>query len=326
MTVTPIAGTRETISKAIEAGAHETQAPGEISAMIPPEIERSLTFDKAEAYFELSIATTTDQGRRKLAYAQLEFGKRSLRPPRAETAADYDSLLLKRRNLTLEEGTKLVGQLYDGAQLSLDELTDYSPMTGQNPRVMFLSSRAPFFGFSREWPVHYTEFTAPNEGKAGAVGSVLAKPDLPLFPSSGEAIREFFSLGVGRSWTFNDYGKMHVIIPDHRARIDEFKISYHRVSLKAVAGETDPGSLRCKIYVENQTNSASSVDMHLDDGVAHVEPAFDPTRVLAVLMDGGDGTMIDQRDWYPGYVYPAYVKVERPEQQIRDLIAAGEGK
>jgi hypothetical protein len=294
--------------------------------MIPAEIERSLSREKANGYFELSTATTQDQGQRRLAYAQLEFGRRDLRPPRAGTTADYGSLLLKRAQLSMEEGTELVSQLYGGAQLALEELTSYSPMSGQYPPVTFLSSRSPFYGFNREWPLHYSEFAVPNNARAGPIGSVLAKPNLPLYPTSGEAIREFFRLGGGRNWTFNDYGKLHVIIPDYRARIEEFKIGYHRVSLRVTAGTSDPDILRCKMYLEDPTTSASTVDMKLDDGVACVEPPFDPTRVLAVLMDGRDGTVIDQRDWFPGYVYPAYAQVERPEQQIRDLIAAGEGK
>ena len=295
-------------------------------SMMPAEIEQSLDQAKSNGYFELSTAVTLEQARKRLAYVQLEFGKKDLKSPRAEITADYGSLLMKRSHLTFDEGTELLNQLYGGAQLANEELTSYSPMTKQNPPTTFLSSRSPHYGFSREWPVRFSEFTPPNETRANVVGSVLAKPSLPLYPSSGEAIREFFGLGGGRAWMFNDYGRMHVIIPDYRARIDEFTIGYHRVSLKVSAGTASPDVLRCKIYLEDQTSSTSSVDMEFKKGVAYVEPPFDPTRVLAVLMDVRDGTLIDQRDWFPGYVYPAYAKVERPEQQIRDLIAAGEGK
>ena len=297
-----------------------------VKSVIPVEIERTLANAGGNGYFELSIASTTDQGRRKLAYAQLELNKKDIRPPRAEVTADYGSLLLRRVRLSLEEGRDVLNQLYSGAQLGLDCLTSFSPMTGQNPPVSFLPSRFPHYGFSQDWPVHYSEFTAPNDARAGVVGTVLARPDIPLYPTSGEAIREWFSLGVGRNWTFNEYGKLHVIIPDYRARIEEFRIGYHRVSLKAIAGDIAPHLLLCKMYVENQSESASSQDMNLEDGIAHVEPPFDPTRVVAVLMDSRNGTVIDQRDWFPGYVYSRYAKVERPEQQVRDIIAAGEGK
>jgi hypothetical protein len=294
--------------------------------MIPAEIQRSISNEGGKGFFELSLATTSTEGNPKLAYSQLEFSRKDLQPPRAENEMAYDILVLKRIRLSVDAGTKLLEQLYDGQQLGLTDLTGFSPFNKQNPPVQFVSSQAPFTGFSREWPVHYGEFIAPNAAKAGPLGSVLAKPGLPLYPTTNEAIRGFFGLGRGRRWTFNDYGKLLVVVPDFRARIDEFKIGYHRISLKVVAGAAQPDSLRCKMYVENEMNSASSDDIKLKDNVAFIEPSFEPSRVLAVLMDSNDGSVVDSRDWYPGYVYPDYAKVERPEQQVRDLIAAGEGK
>ena len=84
--------------------------------------------------------------------------------------------------------------------------------------------------------------------------------------------------------------------------------------------------LRCKLYAAGQSKSFSSQDVELKNDTAKFQLGVDPGRVVAVLFDARDGSTIDQKDWYPGFVFPEYAKVERPEQQIRELIAAGEGK
>lgn len=291
--------------------------------MIPEEVNRSLSSDKCS--YELSIATTLENQQRRLAYAHLELARADLQSLKPDVDVDYGSLQLLRVHLPRNDGNKLLEQLYGGQQLALETLTGFSPFRGQTPPVQFFSSKA-MYRNNRAWPINYSEFTSQDQFRAGLISRVLSKPGFPLYPSSQEAIGEFFELGTGQNFVFNDYGKLSLVFPDYRARISEFRIGYERVSLSAAAGDAKAGDLRCKFYAAGQSKSRTSADLKLDSGTATFAPGFDPTRVLAVLFDARDGSMIDQRDWYAGFVNPEYAKVERPEQQIRDLIAAGEGK
>ena len=293
--------------------------------IIPDEIKRSLLEHHEKAAFILSTATTLENGQRKLAYATLELIRSDLESVKPDKEMDYGPILFKRAHLGWEAGERLLDELYGGQQLALQWLTQFSPFgAALNPRVQHFSSKA-MHRNNRVWPVDLSEFACNVNTKAGMVNSMLNKPGLPLYPSGQEAILEFFELGRGSRVGFNDYGKLVVVVPDYRARISEFKIGYERVIITAGVGSAEPDSLRCKVYAAAESLSATSEDLKLVDKSAKFSIGFDPGRVIALLSDA-DGSQIDSRDWYPGYPYPDYAKVERPEQQIRDLKAGGEGK
>ncbi len=139
--------------------------------------------------------------------------------------------------------------------------------------------------------------------------------------------RYFFELGVEQSWNFGEYGKLFVILPDYRARIDELRISYRSLEIRARNGDLPPDQLVTKIYAENVEASVSSDDLQFVNGSARYSLAFDPRRIIVVLLDKEIGERIDERDIYLGLqVRQTGVFYDRPEEQIRELIANGEDK
>jgi len=293
--------------------------------LIPEEIKRSLAEHREQSEFELSFATTTDLGAKRFAYASLELIRTDLEKAKPNRDIDYGPLQLHRSHPKWEVAEKLLDQLYGGQQLEFEPLTQFSPFNIPNPLVQAISSKAVYRN-NRIWPIFLGELYCTNPTRASHIQRIMTKPNLPLYPASSEAIGEFFGLLQGQNYFFNDYGKLVVVIPDYRARISEFRIGYEQLILEAVSGSVKAESLRCKVFASNQSNSTSSEDLKLTEGRAKFSLGFDPTKVVAALTDARDGSIIDSRDWSQGFINPDYAKVERPSQQIRDMIVAGEGK
>jgi len=287
---------------------------------------RSLALNPDKSAFEFSIATVVEKGEKRLAYALLEFVRTDMQTIKPAKEVDYGQLYMKRSTLSLEEGTKLLVELYESKPLSLADLAPFAPFSLQSQPASFVPSDSQYGTYIRPWPMHISEWIVDNKIRGNVIQSVLAKAKLPLYPSSSEAIRGFFTLGAGRYWTFSEYGKLGIIVPDYRARIGPIKISYKQVSMTTVIGDIKPTDLRFKVYADDSTQSETSDDLELKEGSAQFSTSFDPGRIVLVLLDAKDESMIDMRTWQPGYANAGNVSVERPEQQIRDLVAAGEGK
>lgn len=295
--------------------------------MVSPEIEKMLGQYPEGSLLEIATARAQSDGQESFAFAQLMVTRKDLGTARQEKKFDYGNFILERVNIEYREARSEIEALIAGRAWSLGRLERFGPFgLSSDPRYVFIQSNWPHSSLRFGWPYRYLEFTCKQELRANPTNRTLFGSGLPVYPNEDEAIKQFFELGVGPSHGFGQYGMLKVIFPDYRARIQELRIGYRSITVKPQAVDLPVDSLIAKIYAENDETSASSEDLHFADGGASFSIPFDPRRVIAILLDKMDGQRIDEGDYYLGTSLRQGVVIDRPEQQIRELIANGEDK
>src|SRR5271170_6868320 len=117
--------------------------------MVPEDITRSLKLKPDESAFEFSLATVIEKGERRLAYALLELVRTDIQAIKPAKEVDYGQLYMRRGRVSLEDGTKLLEELYDSKSITLADLAPFTPFSLQSQPAQFVPSNSQYGTYIR---------------------------------------------------------------------------------------------------------------------------------------------------------------------------------
>lgn len=238
---------------------------------------------------------------------------------------DYGNFVFEIRYHTFDEGLKFLKRLEEGE----------FEISGYATRPIKISGRPEFFGsgstnwyLRMEWPTIIYQYYMEKDREINIGREHLVSIDQPLFSDVNEALKTFFDLEVNQPYyDFSQKGELWVLIPDYRARFREIKLRYTKVTAKIETKYFDEKDLRIRVFAKSGSESYTTPLLKLKDSYTEFDFKHDLDYVLIYLLTTA-GVAIDFKEWNLSWTHrrDKTIIVERPEEQIKNIIRQGEGQ
>ena len=273
---------------------------------------------------ELATAFAREDDEPKFGFGLLSLVLKEFRSD--EDTWDYGSFVLQRRSTDFKTGLQVVNSLFSKTPINFPGHGDFA-FARRTSEVDYIPSRRTYSLFRPDWSTKHMEFVCEGDKSQKRTRKFLQMKGLRLFPDDDEAIRSFFRLETNRDYQL-DRGRFDVLVPDFRARIDEFRIGYTKLEMKVSVKLSSLDQIAAKFYVRGIDEEVSQSDeIPFSSNAVTYDFGFEPDKILALLVDKTTGEPIDERDWRPAWPDQySDVVLDRPEEQIRDYISRGENK
>lgn len=288
------------------------------------DVIRSLTQSKEQDFiFVLKTAFLKDSDMWRNCFTVLELMREGPKKLKSDKL-DYGNFVLEKRRLSLKKGLNFLKKLEQGKL----EVSGYTPRPIKvfgNPE--FLGSGRTHWYLRMDRPTRLYRYHVVEDGSINIPGEALVSLSHPLFRDGNEALKTFFGFEVTSSYfNFGNRGDLLVLVPDYRARFKELRIRYTKVSAVVDTGYLDEKDLRIRVFAKAGSESFFSPVLTPKNRRAEFDCKRDLDYVLVYLLST-DGEAIDFKEWHLswGHSRDKTIIVERPEEQIKDIIRRGEG-
>lgn len=258
----------------------------------------------------------------KVCYCLVTFQRRRVEPTK-KTIYDYGNFILCKKTTEISKAVDLIHLIWEKHIFELDEFQNI-PLEISLDEPRFLQSYGQYGPVSSQWPTLHTHGRIDDSTSGKIRHEPLSKKELPLFPSSLEAINVFLDLNLPENYYHLD-NRIEIRIPDYRARIKNLRLARDKVSLEVEVGETLQDDLIAKFYCKGEKKNYISKDLALKDKIVSFSLDEEPLLVAAHLLSNVDGDSIDQRKY--DYRHPYMEKgvmFEMIEGQLEYMITRGE--
>lgn len=289
------------------------------------EIISAIQLQGKESKFELNLALSKEDGRNKIALGVLLLTHNSFQ--RSEIYYEYPNFTLRRDILSYDEGLSFATKILSGANLELPNVGVIGPLAIQQSTtyIQFVPSRQDFWKlFSLDWPARLVQLRCDSNDIPPVRNDALTGKDVPLYPDPARGIPVFLDMNAQPDVFWNNFGYFLVIIPDYRAHFGQLKIIYTKTSLEIRTLEVSREKLAVKIFARGGSKIAQSPDLQCEQQIVDYELGFEPDYILAHLIMKDTGEHLDTREWGVSWRHQGEITIERPGQQIRELINRGE--
>ena len=272
--------------------------------------------------FSLRFLLQKEQDSWKNCFTMLKLVKKGTK---TEINYDYGKYVLGEKLLGIEEGKKLISDLYpiNGKNGKMN-LLDYGEFE-MNPggESDFAKSNARFGIQKNQYPIRYAKISVIQSQGVQRSDRELLKEGFPYYPNLIEAVISFFELG---SEHFSSFSRVYVIIPDYRAKIEYLKLSFSKAEVSIVNPEIEHEDLVVKIFAKSGTRQAILPDIYPKSEVTNFDVGFQPEWLCITLVSRPDNMKIDTKEFNNWSTEEEGVFVERPEDEIISLSKAGESQ
>ena len=244
-----------------------------------------------------------------------------------EVTHDYGQHVLSERPLTMQEGLKMVSNLWpptknEKGKLSIPGYDEFPVDSGY--RWQFVPSKYRHGLLKSDWPMRFLELSVQQDRVGQHSDQELLKEGLPYYPHLGQAIIDFFGLPVDH---FSSYGEVYVIVPDYRAQIESLKLLYLKAELKLLSPEIKYENLVLKVFAKSGLRTVTMPDIYPTSESVEFDIGFQPDTLSVALLSRQDNMKVDGKDFSVWIAEEGEgISIERPKEEILSLTRAGESQ
>lgn len=284
------------------------------------ELSLYLIRKQKDCEFSLRTFLVKDNDLWKNCFSMLKLVKKGSRKP---VKLDYGKYIFEEQNLDIVKGINILSELYSMKGKSRLIIPKYGSFEVTYSQLNFIPSKYKYayFGGSK-WPSRLQILRMPDRTDTNH-GYKLLKKGIPYYPSIREAILHLFKLDHE---DFTSFGDVYIIIPDYRARIDSIKIMFSKVEIMIDAQEIEYNDLLLKAFIQSETNIKTYQDIALSNKLVEINFDFNPDTLSVILFSHKDNFIIDEKGFTKWRREREGVLFERPEEEIRSLMRAGESQ
>lgn len=275
-----------------------------------------------ECEFSLRFLLQKEEGSWKNFFTMLRLVKKGTRK---EINYDYKEFVLREKLLGIPEGLKVISSLYprNGEKGKLT-LADYDEFRIELGRQSDFVPSKPRYGILRSHrPMRFCAFSIEGSQRGQRSDRELLKEGFPYYPNLSEAVISFFDLALEH---FSSFGKVYVVIPDYRARIESLKLIFSKAEVTLVNPEIKYEDLVAKVFAKSGARITTLPDIYPKTEVVKFDIGFQPDTLSVALISRQDNMKIDVKEFNKWSVEEEGVFVERPEEEILSLTKAGESQ
>lgn len=243
----------------------------------------------------------------------------------SKTSAEYNDFRVLAGRCSLGDAKEVFAKVVESNELSVPGV----PVVPLEASLYPGSSR--FCTSHGSWfPVRYPcveyHWSIASEFQGDLPQRTICSVNHPIYPGGREAIEDLLHVQLGgRS---GRCGELIALAPDYRGRLREVRLSAGGVEVQI---DCPPGADRSdllgKVYFEAPSGKRRQQRLMFTDGRAAFEAETFPRTLIAVLLSGSTGDLIDENGFLAGYHYAASgVVVETTAQSIENLILGGESE
>lgn len=244
---------------------------------------------------------------------------------RKEINYDYGEFVLGEKILNIPEGLKVISSLYprngEKGKLTLADYDEFELEPGKQSD--FVPSK-PRYGILRNHrPVRFCAFSVVGSQRGQRRDRELIKEGIPYYPNLSEAVISFFDLALEH---FSSFGKVYVVVPDYRARIESLKLILSKAELTLDNPEIKHEDLVVKVFAKSGVKITSLPDIYPKSEIVQFEIGFQPDTLSVALVSRQNSMKIDVKEFNKWSVEEEGVFVERPVEEILSLAKVGESQ
>ena len=248
-----------------------------------------------------------------LSFGRLDFVSNEAKP--SPLAHDYGDFRLIRKVLSVEDALTLLSGIRNGS-IDIDGRQIRWTRSQANEQHRFVPSDTSYSYVSSDYPVHLI-FTNAS-GSRISYEPLAVRPDLPMYPSRRQAIVDF--MGLTQQSDFN--AEFIVMFHEPRSKILQVSVKGKEV-VAVIVGKLPESDLTVKMYVTKSNGEReASPGISVEKASAAFTFGFEPDTVDCALVIKSTAELIDRKstsEWgQRGIIF------QIPENQLRDMIAAGE--
>lgn len=270
--------------------------------------------------FSLKFLIKKETGLLKNFFTMLKLVKKNTR---TEMQYNYGEYVLGEILLDIDVGKETISTMYpNDDQKGKFTIPDFGDFTIQNVGDSEFVRSSYRYGIIKDsFPVRYCSFDVSQNEKIQKWHQELVNEKNPYFPTLNEAVISFFGLPVE---DFNFSGKVYVVIPDYRARIEKLTLVFSKAELSVTNPEIKHNDLLLKIFAKSGTKTTVN-DVYPKSEPVTIDVGFRPDALYAVLLSREDSVKIDAKE-FTKWSNEEGVFVERPAEEILYLTKVGESQ